>query len=190
MVELVTVCPEVEHLGLSIPRSPLRQVLVNREGLDKDQPTTHNDQLTIELWSTESNQPVPEALTTIRRSIQSRSETDPQWDLSTLDGFIGKAHSPTCGVMDARLYFPLLTSAEQAELVESEAARSEQKFRTWRKKDPLDGRFTNELRKIYAAQDIGKGQAFPCVSSRQLNTLGKMETFLLNALRWRCFKRL
>ncbi|MBU8905818.1 YbgA family protein [Desertibacillus haloalkaliphilus] len=79
-VEFIPVCPEVE-IGLSIPRETIR--LVDKEGKNHLlQPSTGED------------------------LTESMSEFSEEFlnNVGSVDGFILKSRSPTCGIKDARVY--------------------------------------------------------------------------------------
>ncbi len=85
--DFITVCPEVE-IGLGVPRSPIRIALVNEEKR-LYQPATELD--------------VTEKM--IRFTDQFLNS------LSTVDGFILKNRSPSCGQGDVKMYHGLDKSA-------------------------------------------------------------------------------
>ena len=79
-IDFIPVCPEIE-IGLGTPRDPIR--IVQKKNLTLVQPST-NKKLTFSM-----NQFANSFLN----------------NLETVDGFILKAKSPSCGIKDAKYYF-------------------------------------------------------------------------------------
>ena len=86
-VDFVPVCPE-ESIGLGTPRKPIRLVKINGKK---------------SLYQPSSEKDLTEQMTNfIQKFVTS---------VNTLDGFIFKRDSPSCGITDVRLYHKLGTDS-------------------------------------------------------------------------------
>ncbi|EKF39429.1 hypothetical protein MOQ_000346 [Trypanosoma cruzi marinkellei] len=104
LVDCLPICPEMDLLAMPSPRPPLRLVKDSRDGrrrLVTSPPTVSEYEI-----------PSPEMYREKRNGVKERlSQRHPRLAkellvhrLAGMDGFVFKSRSPSCGVLDARMY--------------------------------------------------------------------------------------